>query len=138
MSYQPEITHAGVTPIHTVTATDEKGQTRSVTVVGENPLTLLINNHPLVTLMTLGRYPEALAIGYLRNQHIIEDLQAIKTVHVDWASETVQIKTYHELHSLSCPTTNCGQGTTMNKKNLTPVKAETIRYPAVLSRSGFQ
>ena len=37
-------------------------------VPGEAPLTLRIDGTEIVTLMTLGTRPEALALGYVRNQ----------------------------------------------------------------------
>ena len=43
--------------------------------------------------MTLGTYPEELALGYLRNQRLIKDLRTIKSVLVNWETESVDIKT---------------------------------------------
>ena len=43
---------------------------RDTPIAGEHPLTLYVDKHELVTLMTLGAAPEALAIGYLRNQRL--------------------------------------------------------------------
>ena len=40
-------------------------------IAGEHPLTLYVDKREIVTLMTLGHAPEALAIGYLRNQRLV-------------------------------------------------------------------
>ena len=42
------------------------------------------NNQEIVTLMTLGSRPEELTLGYLRNQKLIESVNDIKSVIVDW------------------------------------------------------
>ena len=41
-------------------------------IAGEHPLTLYLDKREIVTLMTLGHAPEALAIGYLRNQRLVD------------------------------------------------------------------
>ena len=40
-------------------------------IAGEHPLTLYVDKREIVTLMTLGAAPEALTLGYLRNQRLI-------------------------------------------------------------------
>ncbi|MDQ4148209.1 MAG: formate dehydrogenase accessory sulfurtransferase FdhD, partial [Pseudomonadota bacterium] len=76
-SYRPELTSAGLEPTHAVAATDEYGHTRELDIAGESPLTLYVDKREVVTLMTLGTYPEALAIGYLRNQGLVNSLHEI-------------------------------------------------------------
>ena len=51
-----------------ITAVNEKGESLPISIAGEHPLTLYVDKREIVTLMTLGAWPEALAIGYLRNQ----------------------------------------------------------------------
>ena len=80
--YRPEMTRAGLAPTHAVTAMDERGNTRELAIAGERPLTLYLDRREIVTLMTFGSHPEALAIGYLRNQGLIAELCQIKTVLV--------------------------------------------------------
>ena len=41
--------------------------------------------------MTLGHYPEALVIGYLRNQGIIDKISDLNSVHVDWSVNTAAV-----------------------------------------------
>ncbi len=113
------MSQAGLSPTHTVTATDENGQQRTVEIAGEAPLTLKVDNREIVTLMTLGNQPEALAIGYLRNQKLIQDIADIRSVQVDWERETVFVETREGSGVLDrerelgrrIVTTGCGQGT---------------------------
>ena len=100
-----------------VTATDEHGEVRHVPIAGEHPLTLYVDKQELLTLMTLGGAPEALAIGYLRNQRLVKSLDEIAAVQVDWETNSVAVKTRHGLENLEAKTakrtktSGCGQGT---------------------------
>jgi FdhD protein len=68
---------------------------RDTPIAGEHPLTLYVDKHELVTLMTLGAAPEALAIGYLRNQRLLDRIEDIVAVQVDWDVGAVVVKTRH-------------------------------------------
>ncbi len=98
-------------------AVDEHGNVRDVPVAGEHPLTLYVDKQELLTLMTLGAAPEALAIGYLRNQRLVDSIDDIVAVQVDWECNACAIKTRHGLADLATKTTKrtktsgCGQGT---------------------------
>jgi FdhD protein len=110
---------AGLSPTHPVAATDEFGEARDVHIAGESPLTLKVDERELVTLMTLGTHPEELALGYLRNQRLLERIEDIKSVDVDWEKETVWVETHagkgiadwEQKLSKRTVTTGCGQGT---------------------------
>ena len=83
----------------------------------ERALTIYLDKREIVTLMTLGNHPELLILGWLRNQRMIEDIEAIKAIQVDWESEAVAITTYDGIDNLDeklgrkTVTTGCGQGT---------------------------
>src|SRR5256885_12769037 len=62
-------------------------------VAGEHPLTLYLDKREIVTLMTLGHAPEALAIGYLRNQRLVSSIEEITAVQVDWETQSVAVTT---------------------------------------------
>jgi FdhD protein len=115
--YRPEITNAGLSPTHPVTAIDEYNATRQVEVPGESPLTLHVDGREIVTLMTIGAHPEALALGYLRNQRFVERLEQIKSITVDQHTESVQVTTFDGIEGWDeklkkrTVTTGCGQGT---------------------------
>ncbi|MBX2825239.1 MAG: formate dehydrogenase accessory sulfurtransferase FdhD [Gammaproteobacteria bacterium] len=118
-AYRPEMTDAGVEPAHAVNATNEFGESLPVHIPGEIPLTLKVDDMEVVTLMTLGTEPEALTLGYIRNQKLIEDIRDIKSVHVDWDREVVEvtthkgtgIKDWQEKMKRRIVTSGCGQGT---------------------------
>ncbi|MEA3243480.1 MAG: formate dehydrogenase accessory sulfurtransferase FdhD [Pseudomonadota bacterium] len=115
--YRPSMSQQGLSPTHPVTALDEQGTSRQVHVAGESPLTLYVDGREIVTLMTLGTHPEALTIGYLRNQRFIQELRQIKDVSVDWRSESARVSTWEgiagwdEKLKKRTVTTGCGQGT---------------------------
>jgi len=115
--YRPELTHAARPVTVNVAAQDEHGAARDVAIAGEHPLTVYIDKQELLTLMTLGAAPEALTIGYLRNQRLVNALEDIVSVHVDWDVNAVSVKTRDGLVDLEektarrTKTTGCGQGT---------------------------
>ena len=61
--YRPVLTDAARPATFNVPSIDEKGEAHDVPVAGEHPLTLYVDKQELLTLMTLGGAPEALAIG---------------------------------------------------------------------------
>jgi FdhD protein len=115
--YRPVLTDAARPATFTVRAVDESGETRDTAIAGEHPLTIYVDKRELLTIMTLGAAPEALAIGYLRNQRLIERIEDVVSVQVDWDVGAVAITTRHGLKDLEAKTakrtktTGCGQGT---------------------------
>jgi FdhD protein len=115
--YRPLLTDAARPATFNVPSVDEKGEIREVPVAGEHPLTLYVDKQELLTLMTLGGAPEALAIGYLRNQRLVHSIDEIVSVQVDWECNACAITTRHGLADLEAKTakrtktTGCGQGT---------------------------
>ena len=141
--YRPEMTQAGLAPTHAVRAVDEFGDTRDLRVAGEFPLTIKVDDREVVTLMTLGTWPEALTLGYLRNQRLVENVEAIRSVEVDWDREQVNVTTFEgkgivdweQKLSKRTVTTGCGQGTVFS---CTLDKLYEMRLPEVrLSQSGI-
>lgn len=130
--YRPEMTQAGLAPTHAVTAIDEHGEPREVSIAGERPLTLYVDKHEVVTLMTLGGHPEALTLGYLRNQGFIREIEQIRSVQVDWETDSVAVVTHQgtdgwdEKLSRRTVTTGCGQGTVFGDLM---ARLEQIRLP---------
>lgn len=139
LRYRPAMSAAGLSPTHAVVAVDEFGETRDVHIAGESPLTLKVDGREVVTLMTLGTHPEELALGYLRNQRLIEKIEDIKSVQVDWNKETVWIETHagqgvvdwETKLSKRTITTGCGQGTVFS---CTLDKLYNLRLPRVRLR----
>ena len=117
MRYRPLLTQSARPSTFDVTAVDESGAQRTVAIAGEHPLTVYVDKRELLTLMTLGAAPEALAIGYLRNQRLVERIEDIVAVQVDWETNAVAITTRNGLADLDAKTakrtttSGCGQGT---------------------------
>lgn len=101
----------------TVSAINESGETVPTLIAGEHPLTVYLDKRELVTLMTLGAAPEALVIGYLRNQRLVENIQDIVAVQVDWETDSAVVTTRTGNKDLEARmarrtvTSGCGQGT---------------------------
>ena len=116
---QPRLSRAGLAPVHQVEVFDHLGRPRRVAIPGESPLTIKVDGREIVTLMTLGTNPEELTLGYLHNQRLLERIEDIESVGVDWARETVNVSTRHgqgipnleEKLSRVTVTGGCGQGT---------------------------
>ncbi|OUT99823.1 MAG: sulfurtransferase FdhD [Betaproteobacteria bacterium TMED41] len=116
--YIPSMTNAKIDLIAPIDVIDEKGRQKKTYIPAERPLTIYVNKFELVTLMTLGEMPEALVLGYLRNQRIVSKITQVDSIQVDWDinSAAVVIK---DLDSRSITekiekktvTTGCGQGT---------------------------
>ena len=113
-NYRPELTNAARPATFEVEAYNERGEMVPTSIAGEHPLTLYVDKREIVTLMTLGHAPEALIIGYLRNQRLVQSLEEIRAVQVDWETESVAVTTTSgkELHlGKRTVTSGCGQGT---------------------------
>jgi FdhD protein len=115
-SRRPKLTRAARPATFEVEAYNERGEMTPTSIAGEHALTLYLDKRELVTLMTLGHAPEALAIGYLRNQRIVDSLDDITAVQVDWQTESVAITTTKKIDlkkktEKRTVTTGCGQGT---------------------------
>jgi len=111
------LTQAGRPATYEVEAYNELGEMVPTSIAGEHPLTLYLDKRELVTLMTLGQAPEALAIGYLRNQRLVGSIEDIAEVQVDWETDSAAIVTSKGVENLEARlekrtvTTGCGQGT---------------------------
>lgn len=115
--YRPAMTDAGLDPTVNVDVMDEYGNIRSQRITDERPLTIYIDSYEIVTLMTLGIYPELLALGYLKNQGLVSDIREIKSVQVDWEVNAAAVTSFAERDDWKerlgprIVTTGCGQGT---------------------------
>ena len=113
---RPQLSNATIHLTQQVEVMDERGRLSLISIPAERPLTVYVDRRELVTLMTLGGAPEALTLGYLRNQRLVRSLDDIHSIHVDWDVEAVAVKTHHgiadieERTSKKVVTTGCGQG----------------------------
>jgi FdhD protein len=112
-----QMSHASVPLVHEVQVMDELGRIKTTHIPGERPLTIYLDKREVVTLMTLGSAPEALVLGYLRNQRLVESPDDIASIQVDWETDSAAVKTHRStvdidaLTSKRVVTTGCGQGT---------------------------
>ena len=117
MSYRPTLSNAARPSTFTVDAIDEHGAVQPTPIAGEHPLTIYVDKREILTIMTLGAAPEALVIGYLRNQRLLESIEDIVSVQVDWEVNACSVTTRSGLKNLDekmakrTKTTGCGEGT---------------------------
>lgn len=101
---------------HEVLAVDERGRHSTIAIPAERPLTLYVDKREIVTLMTLGGAPEALTLGYLRNQRLVRSLEDVVSIQVDWSVDAVAVTTRQGIQDVEertakkVVTTGCGQG----------------------------
>ncbi len=99
-----------------VSGVDHLGNTQEIRVVEERPLTIYLNAQEIVTAMTIGDYPEYLAVGYLRNQGMLLPDDVITAVEFEEDVETVVVRTkrktdYEEKLKKKTRTSGCAVGT---------------------------
>ena len=99
-----------------VRGVDHLGEETTLNVVEERPLTIYLNRQEIVTAMTIGDYPEYLALGFLRNQRMLRDDDEITGVDYDEEVETVVVRTarstdYEDKLQRKTRTSGCAVGT---------------------------
>ena len=118
--YSLVMTNAGLKPTQKVLVKDEYKNTRELNIAEERPLTIYVDSYEIVTLMTLGTRPELLALGYVKNQELITNLNEIKSVQVDWDVNSAAITSTNKRNDWidklgsRIITSGCGQGTIFN------------------------
>ncbi len=95
---------------------DQNGAVTRISVVEERPLTIFLNAQEIVTAMTIGDYPEYLALGFLRNQGMLLADDEITAVDYDDDLETVVVRTarvtsYEDKLKKKTRTSGCAVGT---------------------------
>ena len=96
--------------------TDQDGRRVETAVVVERPLTLFLNGQEIVTMMTIGDFPDYLAVGYLLNQNMLQADDEIAAIDHDDELETVVVRTarktdYEKKLKKKTLTSGCAQGT---------------------------
>lgn len=99
-----------------VTGTDQTGAATDISVVEERPLTIFLNGQEIVTAMTIGDYPEYLALGFLKNQGMLGEAETVTGIDYDDDLETVVVRTdgqtrYEEKLKKKTRTSGCAVGT---------------------------
>ena len=99
-----------------VAGTDHTGAEIALSVVEERPLTIFLNRQEIVTAMTIGDYPEYLALGFLKNQGMLAHDDVVTGVDYDDELETVVVRTqtvtnHEEKLAKKTRTSGCAVGT---------------------------
>ncbi len=99
-----------------VSGIDQSGEAVETSVVVERSLTLFLNRQEIVTMMTIGDYPEYLAVGYLLNQNMLKPDDEITSIDHDDDLEIVVVRTkretdYEDKLKKKIRTSGCAQGT---------------------------
>ncbi len=99
-----------------VRGTDQDGRPVETSVTVERPLELFLNSREIVTLMTIGDFPECLAIGYLLNQNMLRADDVVTSVEYDDVAEAVVVRTeretdFEEKLAKQTRTSGCALGT---------------------------
>jgi FdhD protein len=110
----PDPSHPRLT--RRVTGRDHGGAEVAISVVEERPLTIYLNAQEIVTAMTIGDYPEYLALGFLRNQGMLRPDDRVTGIDYDDELEVVVVRTeratsYEEKVRKKTRTSGCAVGT---------------------------
>ena len=95
---------------------DQTGAAVETSVVVERALTIFLNTQEIVTAMTIGDYPDYLALGYLLNQNMLQPDDVVTEVeyHDDLAVVVVRTEratNYEQKMKKKVQTSGCAQGT---------------------------
>jgi FdhD protein len=99
-----------------ISGIDHLGHPVETNVIEERPLTIYLNRQEIVTAMTIGDYPDLLALGFLRNQGMLLADDQVTAVDFDEELETVVVRTaretrYEEKLQKKTRTSGCAVGT---------------------------
>ena len=100
----------------TVSGIDQSGIETAIDVIEERPLTIYLNSQEVVTAMTIGDYPQYLAIGFLYNQKMLKKEDKISSVDFDEELNVVVVRTslktnFEEKMRKKIRTSGCAVGT---------------------------
>ena len=99
-----------------VVGVDQLGNRTDISVIEERPLTIFLNNQEIVTAMTIGDYPEYLALGFLRNQKMLSNKDKVDANDFDAELNSIVIRTkrktnYEDKLKKKTQTSGCAVGT---------------------------
>ena len=95
---------------------DHLGEITNLSVIEERPLSIFLNNQEIVTAMTIGDYPEYLALGFLKNQNLLKSDDEITGIDYDDDVRIVVVRTkketnYEQKLKRKIRTSGCAVGT---------------------------
>jgi len=120
---------------------DQDGATIVTSVTVERPMTLFLNGQEIVTMMTIGDYPEYLALGYLRNQNMITADEKITAIDFDEDIDTIVVRTerktdFEEKLKKKTLTSGCAQGTVFGDV-MESIENVTLSVDSIIHTSGL-
>jgi FdhD protein len=118
---------------------DQDGRPVETKVPVERPLTLFLNGQEIVTMMTIGDYPDYLALGYLVNQRMLLPEDEVTGIDFDAEIETIVVRTarqtdYEERLKKKTQTSGCAQGTVFGNM-MDAVESVALDHDARLNTS---
>lgn len=110
----PDPNRSGLTA--RVSGVDQDGLSQEINVIEERPLTIYLNSQEIVTAMTIGDYPDFLALGFLRNQGMLLADDTVIGIDYDEELDVVVVRTergtnYEEKLKKKTRTSGCAVGT---------------------------
>jgi len=99
-----------------INGTDQLGNIIELPVIEERPLTIFLNDQEIVTAMTIGDYPEYLALGFLKNQRMLLSDDKVKGIDFDLELNTIVVRTENKTNfedklKKKTQTSGCAVGT---------------------------
>ncbi|MDB4230028.1 formate dehydrogenase accessory sulfurtransferase FdhD [Paracoccaceae bacterium] len=99
-----------------INGTDQLGNIIELPVIEERPLTIFLNEQEIVTAMTIGDYPEYLALGFLKNQRMLLSDDKVKGIDFDLELNTIVVRTENKTNfedklKKKTQTSGCAVGT---------------------------
>ena len=82
--------------VSTISGQDQYGKVSNFNVIEERPLSIFLNSQEIVTAMTIGDYPEYLALGFLKNQNLLKSDDLITGIDYDPDVKVVVVRTQEE------------------------------------------
>lgn len=137
--HMPTPDAAGLTA--SLTGIDASGAEVCLPVVAEKPMTIFLNQREIVTSMTIGDYPKALAVGFLFNQNMLHHKDEIAAIDYDAEIDVVVVRTHDETNfedklKKRIQTSGCAQGTifgdVMDRFEAIHLAQETILHTSEL------
>jgi FdhD protein len=122
-----------------VSGVDQTGARADTRVIVERPLTIFLNRQEIVTAMTIGDYPDHLAVGFLLNQNMLQPDDVVTGCDYDEDLGVVIVRTeretdYEEKMKKRVQTSGCAQGTVFG--DLMEV-IETAQLPRIEFRTSW-
>jgi len=122
-----------------VSGVDQTGAALTTSVTVERALTIYLNRQEIVTAMTIGDYPDYLAIGYLLNQNMLQADDVVTGVDHDEDLAVAVVRTeretdYEDRLQKRTQTSGCAQGTAFG--NLMEL-IEGVTLPAATLRTSW-